>query len=102
MAPTSPICWPAIIPASRNNKHPSESGLFKFFTLDVLEKHAVVFLANLGKEIYCRMRRIGDESETMACTCQRRHCDLNRRGILDVTSSKLLRRTTERYSSKDS
>jgi hypothetical protein len=61
-----------------------------------------VFLADLGKEVYGRMSRIGNESETMAGTPQCRHRDLNRRGILDVISSKLLHRTTVRYPTKDS
>ena len=38
----------------------------------------------------------------MAGTRQRRHCDLNRCGILDEISSELLRRITERYPSRDS
>lgn len=38
----------------------------------------------------------------MAGTRQRRHCDLNRCGILDEISSELLRRITERHPSRDS
>src|SRR5947207_15747194 len=67
-----------------------------------LEKHAFVFLADLGKEIYRRRPRIGNESESMAGTRQRCHCDVNRRGILDESSSKLLDGTTVGYPSKDS
>jgi hypothetical protein len=67
-----------------------------------LEEHAVVFLADLGEEIHCRTGRIGNESETVARTGERRNLDLNRRGILDVISSKPLHRTLVRHSSKDS
>jgi len=65
-----------------------------------LEEHSVVFEADLGKEIHgCT---IGNESETMAGTRQRGHRDLNRCGILNVTSSELLDSTAERYPAKDS